>query len=129
MLAASPQQLRGQTPSGSLSPASTYEARHLLAAGSVTDRMDSAGEQGLPVRGVQAGRWDSRRPYEQCHACTCQSNLQQPGSREAICLPVQQGCSEADKEHAAGSAIVAQIMEFACTYELLMCLQAACMKT
>ena len=54
MLAATPQQLRSQTPSRSPSPASPYEARHLLAAGNVSDRMDSAGEQSPLVRAVHA---------------------------------------------------------------------------
>ena len=110
MLAATPQQLRSLASSRSPSPASPYEARHLLAAGNVSDRMDSAGEQCLLVRmfmheaGI-AGSGVSSFKLTISLKLTCLCHLQQLGSHQAICLPVQQGSSVADKEHAAASAL------------------------
>lgn len=76
MLAATPQQLRSQTPSrGSPSPASPYEARHLLAAGNVSDRMDSAGEQCLLLRGLQASRWTEGGLVSMFMLAVAQSNF------------------------------------------------------
>lgn len=75
MLAATPQQLRSQTPSRSPSPASPYEARHLLAAGNVSDRMDSAGEQCLLLRGLQASRWTEGGLVSMFRLAVAQSNF------------------------------------------------------